>query len=383
MALYCDVALPVPLDQMFTYAVNGAMSGNGPVVGARVIVPFSGQRLMGVVVRVHEEAPAEDFEIKPVQQVLDDVALLPDELMELARWIAQYYVAPLGEVLRGMLPLSAEVKRHFSYRIAEAGRKVLYEGAAKGSSRRSKLTAEEQNREYAVLNYLEGGEPAKTSALRSATGANKGLLEGMVRKKWLVREAVAEERDARRLEKVAVLVGQGIGVAEESLGNEVSGIGYQVSSVAKRLPRLNENQLAMMAELAAVGGRMRVRDLRESLGRAGVPVSTLGTLVKRGLVMVEEVAEEFHLGGVSALGKKHAHEHDLNEAQTEALGTIAAAMEHGGFRPHLLYGVTGSGKTTVYFAAMRRALDAGKTCAAAGSGDWVDAGDGGAAGGGV
>ena len=60
-----------------------------PVVGARVLVPFSGQRLMGVVVRVHEDAPAEGFEIKPVQQVLDDAALLPDELMELARWIAR------------------------------------------------------------------------------------------------------------------------------------------------------------------------------------------------------------------------------------------------------------------------------------------------------
>ena len=134
-----------------------------------------------------------------------------------------------------------------------------------------------------------------------------------------------------------------------------------IARVGSRLPRLNENQLAVMAELAAVGGRMRVRDLRESLGRSGVPISTLGTLVKRGLVMVEEVAEAFHLGGVSALGKKHAHEHDLNEAQMEALGTIAAAMERGGFRPHLLYGVTGSGKTTVYFAAMRRALDAGKS----------------------
>jgi primosomal protein N' (replication factor Y) (superfamily II helicase) len=333
MALFCDVALPVPLDQTFTYAVNGVI----PVVGARVLVPFSGQRLMGVVVRVHEDAPADDFEIKPVQQVLDDAAVLPDELMELARWIAQYYVAPLGEVLRGMLPLAAEVKRHFFYRIAEAGRRVLYEGAAKGSSRRSKLTPEEQNREYAVLNYLEGGEQAKMSALRSATGANKGLLEGMVRKKWLVREAVAEERDARRLEKVAVLVADA------------------------RLPKLNENQTAILAELAAVGGRMRVRDLQLSLTRVGVPVSTLGTLVKRGLVTVEEVPEEFHLGGVSAQGKKHAHEHDLNEAQMEALGTIAAAMDKGGFRPHLLYGITGSGKTTVYFAAMQRALDAGKS----------------------
>src|SRR5580692_2287022 len=153
MPLYCDVALPVPLDQTFTYAVNGVV----PVEGARVIVPFSGQRLMGVVVRVHEDAPAEDFEIKPVQQVLDEAALLPDELMELARWIAQYYVAPLGEVLRGMLPLAAEVKRHFFYRIAEPGRRVLYDGAARGASRRSRLSAEEQNREYAVLNYLEDG----------------------------------------------------------------------------------------------------------------------------------------------------------------------------------------------------------------------------------
>ena len=66
--------------------------------------------------------------------------------------------APLGEVLRGMMPLTAEVRRQWVYRIAEQGRKVLYEGAAKGSSRRSKLSVEDQNREYAVLNYLESGE---------------------------------------------------------------------------------------------------------------------------------------------------------------------------------------------------------------------------------
>jgi primosomal protein N' (replication factor Y) len=350
MPLYCDVALPVPLDQLFTYGVNGIV----PVVGARVIVPFAGQRLMGVVVKVHGDAPAEGIEIKPVQQVLDDAALLPDELMELARWIAGYYVAPLGEVLRGMMPLGAEVKRQFVYRISDAGRRVLYEGAAKGSSRRSKLSPEEQNREYAVLNYLEGGEAAKLGALRSAAGANKALLDGMVKKRWLVREALAEERDARRLEKVAVLV------------------------EGARLPKLNENQTAVMAELAAVGGRMRVRDLRQSL--SAVPESTLGTLVKRGLVVIEEVAEAFHLGGVGASAgeadsspfdelrvrndkqrKKDAHEHALNEAQMEAVGTIAAAMAKGGFRPHLLYGITGSGKTTVYFAAIQRALDAGKS----------------------
>ena len=356
----------MPLDQAFTYAVNEAV----PAVGARVLVPFGGQRLMGVVVRVHDDAAPAGVEIKPVQQVLDEAALLPDELMRLAAWIAQYYVAPLGEVLRGMMPLAAEVRRQFTYRIADAGRRVLYEGAAKGSSRRSKMSPEEQNREYAVLNYLEDGSAAKASALRSATQARKALLDGMVKKKWLAREAVAEERDARRMERVAVLVGQGTGNREQGVAGKGQGVGNREQGVAGndndgaegggrsvRLPRLNENQLAVMAELAACGGRMRVSDLRE----LRVPASTLGTLVKRGLVAIEDAPEDFRLGGLPANGKKHAHEHALNEAQMEALSSIVAALAQGGFRPILLYGITGSGKTAVYFAAMQRALDAGKS----------------------
>jgi primosomal protein N' (replication factor Y) len=341
MPNFCDVALPVPLDRTFTYAVNGVE----PAIGARVLVPFGGQRLMGVVLRVHDDRPTDTAAVKPVQQVLDDAPLLSDELMHLAKWIAQYYVAPLGEVLRGMMPLAAEVRRHLVYRIAEAGQRALDEGVTlldgttKSASRRSKLSAEDQGRERSVLNYLNDGSPAKASAVRSATQANKALLDGMVKKKWLTREALAEERDARRTERVAVLVPDA------------------------RIPRLNENQTAILAELAAAGGRMRVADLRESMAllELGVPASTLATLVKRGLVSIEEAAEDFHLGGLPSNGKKSAHEHKLNESQMEALSSIAAAMTQGGFKPMLLYGVTGSGKTAVYVAAMQRALDAGKS----------------------
>jgi len=341
MPAYCDVALPIPLDRTFTYAVLGP----GPVVGARVLVPFSGQRLIGVVVRLHDDRPADAASIKPVQQVLDDASLLPDELMHLAKWIAQYYIAPLGEVLRSMMPLAAEVRRHFIYSIADAGRRVLREGetlygaTVKRDSQRSRLSAEDRSRELAVLNYLTEGNAARASAVRSATKANKALLDGMVKKKWLTRKALAEERDARRTERIAVLVPDA------------------------RIPKLNENQTAILAEIAAAGGRMRVEDLRDSmpLRELGVPASTLSTLVKRGLVAIEEASEDFHLGGIPANGKKNAHEHALNEAQMEALSSIAAAMAQGGFKPMLLYGVTGSGKTTVYFAAMQRALDAGKS----------------------
>jgi primosomal protein N' (replication factor Y) len=367
---YCDVALPVPLDRLFTYAVNPQQV---PAIGARVIVPFSGQKLMGVVMRVHDDALPEGVEAKPVQTVMDVGALLSAEQMELAGWIATYYCAPLGEVIRGMLPLAAEVKRQYVYRIGEQGRKVLYEGAAKGSSRRSRLTAEEQNREYGVLNYLEAGDTAKAGALRSATGAGRGLLEGMVKKKWLVRESVAEGRDAARVVRVVVLTEddtRNVGSGEAHLRHDeaVPKMGHGEHREAgqpehgraglRRLPELNENQLKVMSHLEARGGRVETRELRG----LGVPDSTLGTLVKRGLVRVDEVPEEFLFGGTLTVGKKRAHEHALNEEQMEAAAAIAGAMGKGGFRALLLYGVTGSGKTAVYFAAMRRALDAGKSC---------------------
>ncbi len=336
MSLYCDVALPVPLDQAFTYELGGFEAE----AGARVLVPFGGQRLVGVVVGLHDVRP--EIETKRVERVLDDVALLSDDLMELGKWVAAYYCAPLGEVLRGMMPLTAEVKRQWTYRIGDAGRRALYEGAAKGSSRRSKLSVEDQNREYAVLNYLENGEAAKAATVRSATGANKALLDAMAKKKWLVREPLAEVRDARRVEMVAEVVN-----SEQLTAN----------SEGRRLPKLTEKQLAVMAELAGCGGREMVRELRAR----GVSAATLGTLVKRGLVRLEQTAQAFHLSGVSQHGKKFAHEHALNETQTEALATIVAAMEHGKFAPHLLYGITGSGKTAVYIAAMQRALAAGKS----------------------
>ena len=339
--MYCDVALPVPLDRAFTYELAGLEAE----VGARVMVPFGGQRLVGVVVGLHDVTPGDDVEVKRVQEVMDEAALLPDDLMELGKWVAAYYCAPLGEVLRGMMPLTAEVRRQWVYRIAEQGRKVLYEGAARGSSRRSKLSVEDQNREYAVLNYLESGEAGKTATIRSATGANKALLDAMAKKRWLLREPLAEVRDARRVESVAVL-------EEQETPSDATG---------KRLPKLNENQLAVMAELAGCGGRELVRELRGRMSARGVPHSTLGTLVKRGLVRLEETAQAFHVTGLQQEGKKFAHEHVLNEAQTEALGTIVAAMDKGGFRPHLLYGITGSGKTAVYVAAMQRALAAGKS----------------------
>jgi len=324
MSTFCDVVLPVPLDRAFTYKLKAE---DDPPVGGRVVVPFRQEKLIGVVTRLHDEAPP--VEARLIESVLDQVPILNPELMELAAWIAQYYLAPLGEVLRSMLPLTAEVRRSTSYRISEIGQTILFEGAQQGSSRRSRLTADEQNIEYTVLNYLSDGQPAKSGTLRNATGATAELLTNMLRKKWLLRETEAAPRDARRMVRFAVLVADA------------------------RPPKLNENQLAILAELAGAGGSLPIPVLR----RLELPSSTLQTLVKRGLVSIEERPAAFHLSAAAGPQTQHV----LNAEQQAALKKITAALDGENFGACLLHGVTGSGKTAVYLAAMQHARLAGRS----------------------
>ena len=123
MPEYCDVALPVPLDMVFTYRVPAEAT---PVVGGRVLVPFRQQRMTGIVVELHDRKPS--VKIKNILSVLDVAPVLDDQLLRLGRWIADYYLAPIGEVFRTMLPLNAEFKRGVAYRITAEGQS----GAASG-----------------------------------------------------------------------------------------------------------------------------------------------------------------------------------------------------------------------------------------------------------
>ena len=106
MPEFCDVALPVPLDMAFTYRVPADAT---PVVGGRVLVPFRQQRLPGIVTELHDRKPK--VQTKNVISVLDPTPVLDEQLLRLGQWIADYYLAPIGEVFRSMLPLNAEFKR--------------------------------------------------------------------------------------------------------------------------------------------------------------------------------------------------------------------------------------------------------------------------------
>ena len=331
MPLFCDVALAVPLDMAFTYAVPPEME---PLIGARVLVPFRQHRMSGIVVDLHDRVPqgkTKDVKIKRIIEVLDASPVLDDHLLKLGRWIANYYLAPVGEVFRTMLPLSAEFKRAISYRITDQGHMALHLAGMSGSSVRSKRTPEQQLAEFRVLDYLAERDEALEPGLRGATRVPRSVLDGMVRKKWIAREDVSAARDAARIVKVAILLD---------------------ATAAKKL---NENQRTLVETLAASGGRLPVETLRG----LDVPRTTLGTLVRRGLIELTDEPLEFTASKLKP--RRSPFEFEFSKPQKEAISKIGAAVAARKFGGLLLHGVTGSGKTAVYLACMRDVLEQGRS----------------------
>ena len=348
MPLFCDVALPVPLDMVFTYAIPPGME---PVVGGRVLVPFRQQRMSGVVVELHDRPP--QVKTKKVIEALDLAPVLDEHLLKLGRWIADYYLAPVGEVFRTMLPLAAEFKRAIAYHITDEGRLALHLAGMTGSPARSKRTPEQQLVEFRVLDYLAEREDVREASLRGATRVSKALLAGMARKKWIAREDVSAARDAARLAKIAVLLGaEGAEASPPLNGPEAR---HHTSTGAAK--KLNANQRVVIETLAASGGRLPV----EALRGLEVPRTTLGTLVRRGLIELVDEPQDFTASVSKLKPRQSPFEFEFSAAQKEALAKIGEAVGSRKFAGLLLHGITGSGKTAVYLACMREVLEQGRS----------------------
>src|SRR5208283_3587959 len=117
--LYCDVSLPVPLDQVFTYLLPETLR-HRVQRGSRVLAPFGTRKLAGVVLRTHSEPPSSPP--RELLRLLEEEPALDDELLGLGSWISSYYCAPLGEVLRAMTPLAGDLRRGKIFSLTKSGR---------------------------------------------------------------------------------------------------------------------------------------------------------------------------------------------------------------------------------------------------------------------
>ena len=357
MPLFCDVALAVPLDMAFTYAIPPGME---PVVGGRVLVPFRQHRFSGLVVELHDRPP--QAKTKKVIEALDLAPVLDEQLLKLGKWIADYYLAPLGEVFRTMLPLSAEFKRSVAYHITDEGRMALHLAGMSGSPAPSQRAPEQQLIEFRVLDYLAERESVREESLRGATRVGKALLAGMARKKWIAREDVSAARDAARMVKVAALLGAEepnpvetrLAASQQPETGQAPSL-HTSSSSKNSAKKLNDNQRTLIETLAASGGRLPV----EALRGLDIPRTTLGTLVRRGLIELVDEPQEFTASKLKP--RQSPFECEFSAAQKDALAKISESVASRKFGGLLLHGITGSGKTAVYLACMRQVLDAGRS----------------------
>lgn len=99
---YADIILPLPLDSLFTYSVPDSLAGRVGQ-GIRVLVPFGKSKTyVGLVVRTHNNKP--DFNVKDISTVMDDAPVVNAVQLELWRWMADYYLSSVGDVMNAALP---------------------------------------------------------------------------------------------------------------------------------------------------------------------------------------------------------------------------------------------------------------------------------------
>ncbi len=312
--VYCDVSLPVPIDTAFTYRLPETLRRRVQP-GCRILVPFGSRKLTGVILATHDRPQAGPT--KEALRLLDEEPALDQSLLDLGRWIATYYCAPLGDTLRAMTPLAADVRRGRIYSLTPSGRDV---------ARQLHLT-EQEDPATAILRMLDGRALSATYIAQKVPKA-AAVLRSLEKKGFVEAEDVAAERDPLR----------------------ASAARLRVEFVSRTTDKLPKQERELLAYLELHPGQHNLATLEDTLPKASTAARALA---RRQLA---RLALEPVSGGTAPPRAPHT----LNPHQQDAFEAIGAALASKQFQAFLLEGVTGSGKTEVYLSAIEAALATGR-----------------------
>ncbi|MGH9705478.1 MAG: replication restart helicase PriA [Candidatus Acidiferrales bacterium] len=321
---YCQVALPVPLRSVFTYAVPESLQEE-ELIGRRVVVPFRNRPMVGVVLGAGSRAPAGVKRVKEIASLVDPIPALTPQLIELGNWISRYYLAPVGEAFRSILPPEIELRHDREYHLTDGGRAYLLELDATVEK------TDTESAEYTLLKFISDEEEGVNSARLARFRGGESLAEALVRRECLSAREVLRSRKTRQQKIVAWNAAN-----EHALEN----------SAEEKIREV----------LTATRGPLPLKVLT---AQVKATPTTLARLEKRGHLLIWEEP---------LTSEEDAWETDftppvnvLNPEQNLALQEIWRWLLAGKFEAALLHGVTGSGKTEVYLGAIEAALSRGKT----------------------
>jgi len=291
--------------------------------GQRVQIPLATRKATGIVLRAGGSLPP-GIQARPILRVLDSEPVLTPESLELGLWIADYYVAPIGEVFRAMLPLRSATRHARLVRLSALGQQRLQEI--------NRANDEPAGPEGNLLNYLATRGSASVQVLRQKF--SEAFLPAL-KEKWLAVDEVERERTQRQVYAVR-LAGP---LPEKPL---------RLSPVAERILE------ALRADGAA-------GDHRELLQTARADLAALKKLHASGLVELEPSRAERRSALQTDAWAEAGAPLVLTPAQSAVLDDLAKQLESGRFQTVLLHGVTASGKTEIYLRLIGRCLEIGRT----------------------
>ncbi|MCB9759903.1 MAG: primosomal protein N' [Alphaproteobacteria bacterium] len=312
---YARIAVAVPVQQPFTYAVPAGLKDR-LARGHAVLVPFGPRQVTGYVLDRIADPGCPPDKLKPVARLLDPEPAFDDLQLDFFRWIARYYQAGLGEVIATALPTAMKARSRTAHRATEAGVDALALGAVDGAD------AEVLREVIKRPGLTRRGLLRRLSDLLDADEAGRAL-ERLVR-----RDQVSRTQEEAGGVGGMTRVARRLGDPEGSLGRRQ----------AELLDALAEGEVEV-AELVAAQGPYTHAALRR--------------LEELGLVSLElrERRDAVVLGELPARRAPPT----LTPAQQAAVDAIL-----GPPKTHLLFGVTGSGKTEVYLRAAAAVLERGQ-----------------------
>ncbi|MFN5785994.1 MAG: primosomal protein N' [Flavobacteriia bacterium] len=330
--LFVDIILPIPVHREFTYRVPHDLN-DLVIVGARVIVPFGKSKLLtGIITRITEEAPKE-YQAKYIEHILDESPIITGNQYKLWKWIASYYMAPIGDVMNAALPAN--------FKLASETRIVLhpdFDGKIDHlDERESRITETLEIRESIDLKELSEILGIKTV---------QPIIKRMMDRRIILS---VEELTDKFVPKTAVYVELGpLATTEDDLNTCISGLESK-KNTEKQLQAF----LSILREGNYQNGHLRPIE-RKKLLDMDVSASSLNTLEKNGMIC----QTRYEISRFKENTKDQSSFKEMSPAQFKALTDIQVSFEE--HNTTLLHGVTGSGKTEIYVQLIQEQLDNGK-----------------------